>query len=57
MTPPRAQLISAHVFISELNQVSRKPLATAAKETVAVQDQRLSFVRNAFRDLVGVPDV
>src|SRR5262249_38899110 len=63
MTPPSArqpggaQLVSADVSISEFGQVIGKPLATAAKETIAVQDQRLTLVRDGFRDLGCVGDV
>jgi hypothetical protein len=52
-----AQLVSADVSISEFSQVIGKPLATAAKETVAVQDQRVTFVRDGFRDLGCIGDV
>jgi hypothetical protein len=44
-------------LISEFNQVIRKPLAAAAKETVAIQDQRLGFVGDAFTHLGCVADV
>src|SRR5262249_46335026 len=47
----------ANVSISEFGQVIRKPLATTAKETVAIQDQRLSLVGDGFRDLGCVADI
>jgi len=50
-------LVSADVSISQLNQIVGKSLATAAKEAVTVQDQRLSFVRDVFRDLGCVGDI
>ena len=50
-------MVSADILISEFNQVIRKPLATTAKETVAIHDQRLSLVGDGFRDLGCVADV
>jgi len=45
-------------FVAEAIQASKKALfATAAKETVAIQDQGLSLVGNAFSDLSRVADV
>src|SRR6516164_4640160 len=45
------------LFAPSWRTVIGEPLATAAKETVAVQDQRLTFVRDGFCDLGCIGDV
>src|SRR5262249_55401143 len=59
MTPPRARQPGApNWYLRTFRYPSiRKPLATTAKETVAIQDQRLSLVGDGFRDLGCVADV